>query len=312
MPVLGLRAAVYNRSAPGLFAAPPLHPIDSPTDTMHTKPLPAAYFASLLLCACLVSAAHASPWAQVKMPSAGPTVVIGETSNGCIAGAQSLPAEGPGYVSIRRYRNRHFGHPQLLRLVSDLGRTMARRGDALVMVGDLSQPRGGLMSSSHRSHQNGLDVDIWFRLAPSATAANRDTAGTADPPSMVTQDGEGLSGLWGENQRALLKAASEDSRVDRIFVNPAIKRGLCRSERDSAWLRKLRPWFGHDAHFHVRLKCPQDGTQCEQQAALPAGDGCGRDLDWWFSAEARKPAKRSGPRAEPVMPAACRPLLSEN
>ena len=279
---------------------------------MNRNRLPTAHLTALLLAACLAGSAQASLWAQIKAPSSGPTAVIGEASNGCIAGAQSLPAEGTGYVSIRRYRNRHFGHPELLRLVSGLGRTMARRGDALVMVGDLSQPRGGLMSSSHRSHQNGLDVDIWFKLAPSAATANRDTAGPADPPSMVTPDGEDLGPLWGGDQRALLKAAAEDPKVDRIFVNPAIKRGLCRSERDRAWLRKVRPWFGHDAHFHIRLKCPQDGTQCEQQAAIPAGDGCGRDLDWWFSAEARKPAKRSGPRAEPVMPAACRPLLSGN
>jgi penicillin-insensitive murein endopeptidase len=289
----------------------PIQPL-LPKDFMNRNPLPTAHLIALLLSACLAGAAQASPWGQVKTPSDGPTAVIGEASNGCISGAQTLPAEGDGYVSIRRYRNRHFGHPELLRLVSDLGHTMARRSDRLVMVGDLSQPRGGLMSSSHRSHQNGLDVDIWFKLAPSAAAANRETAGQTDPPSMVAPDGEDLSPLWGEDQRALLKAAAQDPRVDRIFVNPAIKRGLCRREQDKAWLRRVRPWFGHDAHFHIRLKCPQDGMQCEQQAAIPAGDGCGRDLDWWFSEEARKPAKRSGPRAEPVMPAACRPLLSRN
>jgi len=268
---------------------------------------------TLLLAVGCVSAAFASPWGQIKTPTEGPTTVIGEASNGCIAGAKSLPAEGEGYVSIRRYRNRHFGHPELLRLVAGLGHTMARRGNELVMVGDLSQPRGGLMSSSHRSHQNGLDVDIWFMLAPSVAVANRDTAGPTDPPSMVSPDGEGLSPLWGEDQRYLLKTAAEDPRTDRIFVNAAIKRGLCRREADKGWLRKVRPWFGHDAHFHIRLKCPQDGSQCETQAAIPAGDGCGKDLEWWFSEEARNPKKRgAGARAEPVMPTACKPLLSGN
>jgi len=272
----------------------------------------AACLSTLLLTAGLALPAQAGPWGQVKTPSEGPTVVIGETSNGCIGGAQALPAEGAGYVSVRRYRNRFYGHPELLRLVTSLGQTMARRGSQLVMVGDLSQPRGGLMSSSHRSHQNGLDVDVWFKLAPSAAAANRDTAGTLDPPSMVSRDGETLGPLWGEEQRALLKAAADDARVDRIFVNPAIKRGLCQSERDRGWLRKIRPWFGHDAHFHVRIHCPADAAQCEPQKPIPPGDGCGRDLDWWFSAEARKPLKPAGPRPEPVMPAACRPLLSSN
>ena len=77
-------------------------------------------------------------------------------------------------------------------------------------------------------------------------------------------------------------------------------------------MRKLRPWFGHDAHFHIRLRCPDDGKQCSPQAPIPAGDGCGKELDWWFSIEARTPAKRSAPRAEPVISAACRPLLSIN
>lgn len=279
---------------------------------MNRHPLPALSLSVVVVATCLASPALSSPWADVRTPSDDPTAVIGAASNGCIAGAQSLQAEGPGYVSIRRYRNRYFGHPELLRLVAALGQTMARRGSQLVMVGDLSQPRGGLMSSSHRSHQNGLDVDIWFKLAPSAAAANRDTAGKADPPSMVTPDGEDLSALWGPDQRVLLKAAADDPRVDRIFVNPAIKRGLCRREHDRTWLRKVRPWFGHDAHFHVRIRCPGDSGQCDQQAAIPPGDGCGKDLDWWFSAEARKPAKRSEPREEPVMPAACRPLLSRN
>jgi penicillin-insensitive murein endopeptidase len=275
-------------------------------------PLPAtsALLLAIVLTAGATSAALASPWTQVEIPSDGPTEVIGGVANGCIAGAQTLPAEGDGYVSIRRYRNRFYGHPELLRLVSDLGRGQARRGHGLVMIGDLSQPRGGLMSSSHRSHQNGLDVDIWFELAASATTANNDTANKADPPSMVSPDGGGLSALWGDDQRALLKAAAGDPRVDRIFVNAAIKRELCSNEHDREWLRKLRPWFGHDAHFHVRLQCPDDSGQCEQQLAIPAGDGCGSELDWWLSAEARKPAKRSSaPRSEPVMPEACRTLL---
>jgi len=255
-------------------------------------------------------ASQANAWSRIDSPSDGPATVVGATSNGCIAGAHSLPEEGIGYVNIRRYRNRYFGHPDLLRLVASLGRAMARRGDEVVVVGDLSQPRGGLMSSSHRSHQNGLDVDIWYQLAPSPAAADRYNGDGADPPSMVTADGESLSPRWGPDQRALLKAAADDPEVDRIFVNPAIKRGLCQREQNRTWLHKIRPWFGHDAHFHVRLECPPGSSQCEQQAAIPPGDGCGKDLDWWFSDEARHPKKRSGPRPEPVMPAACRALLT--
>jgi penicillin-insensitive murein endopeptidase len=253
----------------------------------------------------------ASPWAQVSTPSTGPNQVIGAASNGCVGGAQALPEAGPGFVSVRRYRNRYYGHPELIRMIGDLGVAARAKGLDLVMVGDLSQPRGGRMPSSHRSHQNGLDVDIWFTLAKSPQAARRLMDDRDDPQSMVKTGGLFMAEAWGPDQRFLLETAARHPKVDRIFVNPAIKRALCQeAQGDRGWLRKVRPWFGHDAHFHVRLRCPADSPQCDQQAPLPVGDGCGADLAWWFSEEARRPLKRSDePKAEPKPPAACLALL---
>jgi len=267
----------------------------------------------IALFAILAPVAQASPWSKVKTTAPGPSSVIGGPSNGCIAGAEALTADGTGFVSIRRHRNRYYGHPETLRLVRDLGRSLSKRTDELVMVGDLSQPRGGLMSSMHRSHQNGLDVDVWFRLAKSARKANGQHPEESDPRSMVAPGGQALSRDWGPDQRFLLKTAAESPRVDRIIVNPSIKRALCRSENsDRKWLRKLRPWWGHDAHFHVRLKCPKGSPNCKQQAPIAAGDGCDKSLSWWFSEEARTPSKKSKKKkkARPAMPKACRSLVS--
>ena len=260
----------------------------------------------------LATSLQASPWAQVRTVAPGPPSAIGEAANGCLAGAQALPAEGKGYVQIRRERQRQFGHPQTLDFVRELGAAQASRTARYVMIGDLSQPRGGLMSSSHRSHQNGLDLDVWFLLADSPTQAQRDWPEAVAPPSMVRDDGLAVNGLWGPEQRLLLKLAAEDGRVERIFVNPAIKQRLCDSERDDrGWLRKLRPWRGHDAHFHVRLKCPAGSPDCQAQAPLPAGDGCGAELAWWFTAEARQPRKSAEDKPPPPMPAVCRALLRQ-
>lgn len=253
----------------------------------------------------------ASPWAQVNAPSPGRPQVIGGASSGCVGGAQALPESGPGYVSVRRYRNRFYGHPELIGMIGDLGVAAQSRGLDLVMVGDLSQPRGGRMPSSHRSHQNGLDADVWFTMAKSPQAATRLMDNRDDPRSMVKTGGLFMSDAWGPDQRFLLERAASHHKVDRIFVNPAIKRAVCREAKgDRAWLRKLRPWFGHDAHFHVRLRCPADSPQCDQQTPLPPGDGCGADLAWWFTDEARNPIKRKDqPKADPKPPAACMALL---
>ncbi|MCG6942025.1 MAG: penicillin-insensitive murein endopeptidase [Thiohalocapsa sp.] len=257
-----------------------------------------------------LAGAAETPWSRVEHASLGKPTAIGGPSNGCIAGAQSLPATGTGFVSIRRHRNRFYGHPETIRLVKDLGKAMDTHNGRLIMIGDLSQPRGGRMNSSHVSHQNGLDVDVWLTLVDSPAGAVRAAPEGQDPPSMVTPDGLELSSRFGPDQLFLIRTAAAEPTVDRILVNPGIKRALCRMEHNAAWLRKLRPWWGHDAHMHVRLKCPPGSPHCQQQAPVPAGSGCGAELAWWFSPEARTPtASSSKPRARPRPPAQCQVLL---
>ena len=50
---------------------------------------------------------------------------------------------------------------------------------------------------------------------------------------------------------------------------------------DRAWLAKLRPWWNHYYHFHVRVKCPSAATDCEGQKPLSGDDGCGQELTNW-------------------------------
>ncbi|EIC23950.1 murein endopeptidase [Thiorhodovibrio frisius] len=258
-----------------------------------------------------IALAAPTPWSQVTVPAAGAPKAIGGPSNGCLLGASLLEASGPGFVSIRRHRERYFSHPETLDFVRWLGRSVAERSNQMVMVGDLSQPRGGRMDSMHRSHQNGMDVDVWFTLTRSPEQAWQQTPEATDPPSMVASDGRSLSAAWGTEQRDLLHAAATHPDVDRIFVNPAIKQALCEQESDRSWLRKLRPWWGHDAHFHVRLRCPAGSDQCKPQSPVPAGSGCDSSLAWWFSAEARSPKKSSSvKRAPPVPPPACQQVLN--
>ena len=111
----------------------------------------------------------------------------------------------------------------------------------------------------------------------------------------------------------MIRRAALDPRVERIFAAPGIKKKLCETAGgDRSWLRKVRPYYGHNEHIHVRLSCPA-GTPCRDQAAPPPGDGCGADLDYWFSAE---PYKKAPPPAKPPkqvmmsdLPPACRNVL---
>jgi penicillin-insensitive murein endopeptidase len=110
---------------------------------------------------------------------------------------------------------------------------------------------------------------------------------------------------WNGDQAALLRIAAELPNVDRIFVNPVIKREICQTARsERRWLAKLVPWYGHDGHMHVRVKCPVDSPDCRRQDPLTADDGCGAALAWWFTSE---PFRRhiATPAKPPAPPSAC-------
>ncbi len=253
------------------------------------------------------AAAADQPWGAVLAPSSGAMRVIGGPASGCIAGAAALPTDGAGFSAIRVSRNRFYGHRDTIAFVERLGQAAQAAGLAPLYVGDMAQPRGGPMVSGHGSHQNGMDVDIWFNLdaKPALPPAAREVV---DLPSMVLADKSAVDPQrFGARQVTLLRLAAGDARVERIFVNPAIKRALC-ALPDHGWLHKIRPWYGHDEHFHVRLSCPADSPDCTGQAPIPPGDGCDASLDWWF--ELRPPAVPAVPKPpKPKLPAACAAVL---
>lgn len=226
----------------------------------------------------------AEPWAGAREVAPGPPEAIGGYSAGCIRGAAALPLRGKGFRLMRPERGRRFGHPELIAFLRELGQKVHRRHLGTLHVGDLAQPRGGPAPTGHASHQTGLDVDVWYVLDGKG--------GRTEPRSVVAPDGTRLSAAWNRRIARVLELAAKDARVDRIFVHPVVKRELCeRSRGDRGWLRKIRPWFGHDDHFHVRLACPPGSPLCESQAPVSDGDGCA-ELDWWFRQDAAKERDR--------------------
>lgn len=286
---------------------------------MITPPLRSFRFAaalvsalSLSLLAPAVRADGASnAWSVVGEPTLGASRVIGSAARGCLAGAAELPADGPGYEVIRLSRHRNFGHSDLIAYIERLGRHAQAAGLPLFYVGDMAQPRGGPLPFGHASHQTGIDVDIWFNLEPKKPLppAARETV---ELPSMLLANYHQIDPKrFGPRQVELLRLAASDPQVDRIFVNAVIKDALCRRTAggDRSWLERIRPWFGHDEHFHVRLKCPRGSPECEEQRPVPTGDGCGAELASWMR-HLPPPPPENSPGRHPVLPAACRAVLA--
>jgi penicillin-insensitive murein DD-endopeptidase len=218
-----------------------------------------------------------------------PAEVYGSYARGCGDGFVQLPETGPTWQAMRLSRNRNWGHPELIGYLQDLSRQAVEIGWNGLYIGDLSQPRGGPMTSGHASHQLGLDADIWM-LPPGRLNLSITERENISSVSVRTADQRGLTEHWTPRHAQILRAAASDPRVDRIFVTAAVKIELCRTAtpEDTPWLQRIRPIQGHNYHFHVRLRCPAGSRDCETQTPTVAelsngGNGCDDTLMWWVT-----------------------------
>jgi penicillin-insensitive murein endopeptidase len=291
--ILALPAAAWAQDR-GTLDPKPLPPLEKPDDPN----LPAKEL-----------------FGRQTVPAKQEARALGWYSAGCLAGAKALPVNGPSWQVMRLSRNRMWGHPNLVKMIEHLSEKGKKLGWNGLLVGDMSQPRGGPMFTGHASHQVGLDADIWLTPMPDRELTQQERE-EMSAINMVADSRKDIDPkVWTPKHVAIIKAAAEEPGVERIFVNAAIKKALCRTAGKSReWLNKVRPYWGHDFHFHVRIRCPPGQVDyCKPQAAVPAGDGCGKELDWWFTdavlhpkPEPQKPVR---PKTLADLPQICRQIL---
>lgn len=226
---------------------------------------------------------------------------FGGYSKGCMAGGTELSETGPTWQAMRLSRNRNWAHPEAIDFIQKLSKkAAAQQGWKGLYIGDISQPRGGPMLSGHRSHQLGLDVDIWLRRADNLNLSviQRENLSSI---SMRRQNGAFTNSNWTRAHHEIVKAAAKDPRTARIFIFPGAKVRMCKEESgsDRAWLRKVRPWWGHHYHFHVRLSCPNGAKGCVNQSPPPPGDGCAEAERWVHDILNPPPPDPNAPKPKP-------------
>ena len=227
-------------------------------------------------------------FSHAQLPSLGKAMAIGYYPRGCLQGGVELPVDGPNWQVMRLSRNRNWGHPELVNFLEKFAPLAAKAtGWNGIMVGDMAQPRGGPLPFGHMSHQIGLDVDIWFMPMPDHRAeqgrAREDLRQQSGRRRLEARQSENLDAgrhrLHPHRRRAARGRARAGQRRDQEGTVPRP-----RTRSTGAWMDKVRPWYGHHDHIHVRLKCPADSPNCRKQPPVPGDDGCGaKELDYWFS-----------------------------
>src|SRR6478609_4703369 len=212
IPLIAVMAAVNAASAwaqdKGTIHPKPLPPLANPNDP---------------------KVAAKELFGRKVLPAAMPTRVYGFYAHGCIAGAEGLPINGETWQVMRLSRNRYWGHPDMVALVKRLAaKANKEAGWPGILVGDMSQPRGGPMFTGHASHQVGLDADIWLTPMPKRqlTRLEREEMSATDVVAANKLDVD--PAVWTPTHLLVIRAAAQEPRVGRIFVNAAIKKALCR------------------------------------------------------------------------------------
>ena len=253
------------------------------------------------------------------LPAAMPTRAVGFYAHGCIAGAQALPITGDTWQVMRLSRNRNWAHPDMVALLQRLSvKAQKDAGWPGLLIGDMSQPRGGPMFTGHASHQVGLDADVWLTPMPKRRLS-RNEREEMSAVMMVRSDRLDIDPrVWTPTHLAVIRAAAQEPTVQRIFVNAAIKKALCREAKgERGWLSKVRPMYGHDYHFHIRIKCPPGSDECESQPQPTESEGCSAgDLAFWFKDSVlhpkppKVPPKPKPPMTMAQLPPACGQVLA--
>jgi penicillin-insensitive murein endopeptidase len=243
----------------------------------------------------------------VRLPTKGDTESLGFYAKGCLMGGVAIPADGPYWQVLHPSRNRRWGNPAMISLIEKLSQDAHNKdGWNGLLIGDISQPRGGPMLTGHASHQIGLDADIWLTPMPNRrlTTAERDYF----PENSVLRKG-GLtvdSNKWSPAYANVIMQAASYPQVERIFVHPGIKKKLCDTwSGDRELLSKVRPMYGHHYHFHIRIKCPPGSVGCTPQVMPRDDTGCnGKELSQWFDRLKPRPVPKYAdkPKQKPIKP----------
>ncbi|MGZ3723833.1 MAG: penicillin-insensitive murein endopeptidase [Bdellovibrionales bacterium] len=258
----------------------------------------------------------ADPRAKPLPAPEGPRI-YGTYDEGCIRGAVPI-ANSDSVAILKPSRQRYYGHEVMDKYLDQLGQSINGR----LGVGDIGQADGGPAKSGHASHEIGLDVDIRYEILDRSSRLSLKESEERQAPKVAIHSfvtfpekcmigqpkckngnpvvlpqcqtyklkSEMIQGKWNPRLTDLLKAAAQNEATDRIFVSPPIKRMLCEEFKNADWLKKIRPWYGHDDHFHVRLNCPASSPDCQSKKPIPVDSddpgqvGCAGSesgLVWW-------------------------------
>lgn len=204
---------------------------------------------------------------------------VGSFTDGRIEKGEAVAKDGRGYHQVYPERDTLWATGMMASLIKRTSEKIASDyPGTIVMLGDISK-RGGGSLGTHASHQSGLDADIPY-------VGNEGFQSVVDGRGRI-KDSFDYARNWHffrlVASQKILQDGEEITVLNRIFVNPTVKRGLCEwakqtgllsNSLDAEIMRRIRPIEGHANHFHLRLRCSPHYPACRNQIDPDNNSGC--------------------------------------
>jgi penicillin-insensitive murein endopeptidase len=208
-------------------------------------------------------------WLRVALDDGGPSKSAGTVAQGHLEHGRPIRPWGPGYATYsylgaaigRQYVNEAVRDA----LVASFAAVAAREPRRTIVVGETGWPSGGRFWP-HRTHQNGLSVDVFMPLMDATGAPARpDTWPWNKFGYGLEFDAEGrlgglridFEGLAGFLRELQAQAGARGLAIQKVIIAPEFVPLLLATPSGqqigplAALLSRGPAWVRHDEHFHV-------------------------------------------------------------
>lgn len=215
----------------------------------------------------------------------------GSHTAGHLKSAVKLPASGQGFEA-RKPMDQAYGTDLMMEMIQGAAAKVAKShpGSPPIVIASISKSTGGTLLNrskrAHRSHKNGLDVDVVFPSSnrvqdmwPACSTAK----GSCPKGSQIRREFDEAR-FW---KFAKEMTCAKDNPVRVMFIDAQIKRHLCNYVRSLSsenlndpsscahkTLKAMKHSPGHHNHVHIRLRCPGNRECQERTFDLGRGTGC--------------------------------------
>jgi penicillin-insensitive murein endopeptidase len=219
----------------------------------------------------------AAAWLRVALDSSEPSRSRGTVNNGSLEHGRAMPPWGSGFLTysfLGSALGRQYVHAKVrdTLVAAFAAHTMLEHGRRFVM-GETGWPGGGRIRP-HRTHENGMSVDVFMPVDASDGTPRRmptwpwnkfgyalefDATGRFGDLHI---DFEALAGFLREVDA---EARARGLRVERIIVAPEYVPLLLETESGkrlgnlAACLTRRPVWIRHDEHFHIDFAAASEG-----------------------------------------------------